>query len=318
MSVASWLRSVFTTQDPTTYKSAIDGNFAVIERVSAMFAPQQAATPNMTVVIRSGALLDNGTLVERAQQTTGTITAPASTSRIDRIVLDQRTGVFTVVAGTPGASPVAPAIPAGKLPCAQVLLQSTSTVITNAMITDERVFVSDSAAVLSALYAPRASPALTGTPTAPTAPALTNSTRLATTAYADASSAAAAAALIPATTAMLFNQTAAPTGWTKSTTHNDKALRVVSGTVGSGGTNAFSTALVNATSTAGYALTIADIPAHTHTSAAAAAGNNIVAAGGIGVPITGAATGSTGGGGAHSHGLTLGVQYVDVIIATKN
>src|SRR5712671_6740374 len=31
-------------------------------------------------------------------------------------------------------------------------------------------------------------------------------------------------------TRLLFQQTSAPTGWTKDTTHNDKALRVVSGT----------------------------------------------------------------------------------------
>ena len=49
--------------------------------------------------------------------------------------------------------------------------------------------------------------------------------------------------LFPTGTAMLFQQTAAPTGWTKSTTHNDKALRVVNGTVGTGGTTAFSTAM---------------------------------------------------------------------------
>jgi len=36
-------------------------------------------------------------------------------------------------------------------------------------------------------------------------------------------------------TALVFAQTSAPTGWTKSTTHNDKALRVVSGTASSGG-----------------------------------------------------------------------------------
>ena len=36
-------------------------------------------------------------------------------------------------------------------------------------------------------------------------------------------------------TKMLFQQTAAPTGWTKDTTHNDKALRITSGTVGTGG-----------------------------------------------------------------------------------
>lgn len=43
-------------------------------------------------------------------------------------------------------------------------------------------------------------------------------------------------------TVMMFVQTAAPTGWTKSTTHNDKALRVVSGTASSGGSSAFTTA----------------------------------------------------------------------------
>ena len=31
-------------------------------------------------------------------------------------------------------------------------------------------------------------------------------------------------------TTMLFQQSTAPTGWTKDTTHNDKALRVVTGT----------------------------------------------------------------------------------------
>jgi hypothetical protein len=41
---------------------------------------------------------------------------------------------------------------------------------------------------------------------------------------------------------MLFQQTSAPTGWTKSTTHNNKALRIVSGSASSGGSNAFTTA----------------------------------------------------------------------------
>lgn len=49
----------------------------------------------------------------------------------------------------------------------------------------------------------------------------------------------------PSGTSMLFAQTAAPTGWTKSTTHNDKALRVVSGTASSGGSVAFSTAFAS-------------------------------------------------------------------------
>jgi trimeric autotransporter adhesin len=49
----------------------------------------------------------------------------------------------------------------------------------------------------------------------------------------------------PAGTAMLFVQTAAPTGWTKSTTHNNKALRIVSGTASSGGSVAFTTAFAS-------------------------------------------------------------------------
>ena len=41
-------------------------------------------------------------------------------------------------------------------------------------------------------------------------------------------------------TAWTFYQNTTPTGWTKVTTHDDKSLRVVSGTGGgSGGTNSF-------------------------------------------------------------------------------
>lgn len=47
---------------------------------------------------------------------------------------------------------------------------------------------------------------------------------------------------IPSGTRMLFQQTAAPTGWTKITTEDDKALRVVSGTASTGGSVAFTSA----------------------------------------------------------------------------
>jgi hypothetical protein len=59
----------------------------------------------------------------------------------------------------------------------------------------------------------------------------------------------AAAAAFDSGTLMLFQQTAAPTGWTKSTTHDNKALRVVSGTASSGGTVAFTTAFASQTPT---------------------------------------------------------------------
>jgi hypothetical protein len=80
-------------------------------------------------------------------------------------------------------------------------------------------------------------------------------------------------------TLMLFQQTTAPTGWTKQTTHDNKALRVVTGTASSGGSNTFSgvfnTAVAvsgtsnNSTvtisgSTAGHTLILSEIPSHRH------------------------------------------------------
>lgn len=153
MGIATWLLTNFTTQDPTTYKSTIDGNMSVAQRIAANFAPQQVATPNMTIQVRAGNVFAASVLTEVALQTTGTITAPVTNPRIDRVVLDQLTGALSVITGTPAGSPTPPAITAGKVPCAQILLQTTSTVITNSMITDERstaMFVDLAAAIHSA------------------------------------------------------------------------------------------------------------------------------------------------------------------------
>ena len=77
--------------------------------------------------------------------------------------------------------------------------------------------------------------------TATTQAASDNSTKVATTAYVTTGIANAQA--FPSGTVMLFQQTNAPTGWTKVTSGvNNKSLRVVSGTVGSGGNVAFTTA----------------------------------------------------------------------------
>ena len=160
---------------------------------------------------------------------------------------------------------------------------------------------------------------------------------------------------IPAGTVMLFVQTTAPTGWTKSTAHDNKALRVVSGAASSGGSVAFTTAFASQAVTgtvASYTLTTADIPSHNHSASSSvsdpghahsytAGGAATVALSAGGVPVnqsvptaatSGSSTtgvtvstsiGNTGGGGGHSHGfsapnINLAVQYVDVIIATKN
>ena len=85
--------------------------------------------------------------------------------------------------------------------------------------------------------------------------------------------------LIPSGSSMLFQQTSAPVGFTKLTTQNNKALRVVSGSAGSGGSTSFTTALnsnktVSGTtdgssvtitgSTGSHTLTTSEIPSHTH------------------------------------------------------
>jgi hypothetical protein len=150
---------------------------------------------------------------------------------------------------------------------------------------------------------------------------------------------------------MLFNQTSAPTGWTKVTNQNDKALRVISGTVGTGGSVAFTTAMAsqavagsiaNTTSggtVANHTLTVAQMPQHRHVGGAHSAyGSNGAATN------TNSHSGHNASGGhgwyssyqgsssAHNHGFTgaahnhsfsgtainLAVAYVDVIIATKD
>ena len=124
---------------------------------------------------------------------------------------------------------------------------------------------------------------------------------------------------------MLFQQTSAPTGWTKQTTHNNKALRVVSGTAGTGGsvdfTTAFATPAVSG-SVSATTLSESQMPSHRHQAA--------YTAGGGGDPwLNGESSGApyytsyTGGNGSHTHSLsgattTINVSYVDLIIASKD
>jgi hypothetical protein len=131
-------------------------------------------------------------------------------------------------------------------------------------------------------------------------------------------------------TRMMFQQTAAPTGWTKDTTHDNKALRVVSGTVGSGGSVAFTTAFASQAvsgSVGSTTLTEAQMPSHTHLTGISTtqagnynAGSNTAQ---VSFSQTVTPTSATGGGGSHNHSFTgtainLAVSYVDLIIATKN
>ena len=130
-------------------------------------------------------------------------------------------------------------------------------------------------------------------------------------------------------TKMLFQQTSAPTGWTKVTSSNDVALRVVSGSVGSGGSVAFETAFASQTIPV-HTLTTSELPSHEHevtgrSEFSGGDGNVVVSIARVGGSTsnmtTSGASGTTavGGGGSHGHGsIDLDVQYVDVIIATKD
>ena len=130
-------------------------------------------------------------------------------------------------------------------------------------------------------------------------------------------------------------------------------LRVVSGTAGSGGSAALSTAWTSVSlsgTVAGHALTITEMPSHTHsgttgnqnqshthtTTAAGAAlvdyGTTVnVARYVINTPSGSESvnhthdftTAATGSGTSHDHGLTINAftvtpAYLDVIVATKN
>lgn len=121
-------------------------------------------------------------------------------------------------------------------------------------------------------------------------------------------------------TRAFFQQTAAPTGWTKVTSGiDDRALRVTTGDVTTGGSSGFTSIFTDERSTGGTALTIAQMPAHAH-SATVHGGSN-----GPGLfrsstsvsPST-ATTQSAGGGQPHDHDMDLGVRYIDTIVAVKD
>ena len=139
-------------------------------------------------------------------------------------------------------------------------------------------------------------------------------------------------------TVLLFYQAAAPTGWTQVTTQNNKALRVVSGTGGgTGGSVAFTTAFASqavsgSVGTSGATtLSTSQIPSHTHTwgplvngTGGPTAGLDVTNGSNNG-PFDGT-TGAAGGGGSHTHSggtftgtaINLAVQYIDIILCSKN
>ena len=154
---------------------------------------------------------------------------------------------------------------------------------------------------------------------------------------------------------MVFYQTSAPSGWTLDTTHNDKALRVVSSSGGgTGGSHGLSsppsanhthTGPSHTHTTAGHVLIISEMPSHNHNLYVNNSGGANFAPSGDGDNILSSPSAnlitSTGGGGSHDHGATsasgtgatgsdgtgntgnsgptaFAPKYIDVIVCTRN
>lgn len=147
MTVATKTQPNYTTQAAASYKAAIDGITAIHDRIAGAFAPHEqnvgSPSPDLSVRIDAGFIFSGVALTEVAAQTVSGFTTPSSgQERIDRVVIDIATGTASRVAGTAvsgSPSAVAPSIPAGKMPCCQILFTSASTAVLNSMITDERV-----------------------------------------------------------------------------------------------------------------------------------------------------------------------------------
>jgi len=151
--------------------------------------------------------------------------------------------------------------------------------------------------------------------------------------------------IIPQLSSMVFLEASAPTGWVQVTTHDDKTLRVVSGTgAGSGGSFSFIskfnsanpitgpvTVTISGLAVGDTTLSAPQIPAHSHTvnATGSSAFTGDQGPQGSQTSLVGGPTDSTGGGGSHAHPstytsasgsasatFTLDVSYVNMIICT--
>lgn len=148
-------------------------------------------------------------------------------------------------------------------------------------------------------------------------------------------------------TKTFFQQTSAPTGWVKDTSMDNAGIRIVSGTVGTGGSANFSEVFASrrwegTLGTSGnvgdFTLSTGNLPSHNHSYSYIA--NPAVATTYATTPYVSysqvylsptlpvTASGPAGGGASHTHSLSLsltftgdfgdfGVKYIDVILASK-
>ena len=128
----------FTSDSAAQYKANIDNAFAVHNPTAGAFHCYENDTPNMTVKVSAGVLNLGTKTTSVTAQTSGTITAPSVNPRIDVVYIDADDGTIGVTTGTEAASPSAPAITGNKIPLAQITLATSTTTITNSLITDVR------------------------------------------------------------------------------------------------------------------------------------------------------------------------------------
>ena len=120
-----------------------------------------------------------------------------------------------------------------------------------------------------------------------------NNTQIATTAY--VRTAINNAQAFPSGTKMIFQQSSAPTGWTKITSSvNNKALRLVSGNVSSGGNQAFTSAFASRTPAGNVGTSGNSAPSF---SANATTGNSTAS-------FSGSVSGNTGNSGASTSSVS--------------
>lgn len=139
--VAEFSQPDFTTQTAADYKASIDASVNVLAELAANFAPHEADTPDLTVIVDAGKLWNGATHTIKSQQTSATFTAPTTDPRIDRIAIDTTTGNLVIINGTEDGSPVAPDYETGQYPICQVNLIVDQATILNSDITDERPLI---------------------------------------------------------------------------------------------------------------------------------------------------------------------------------
>lgn len=150
---------------------------------------------------------------------------------------------------------------------------------------------------------------------------------------------------IPSGSITVMKVNTPPTGWTKTNTFNLHALRVVSGTVSSGGTVDYTSAFTTLSTTVssstassgGTSLTLDQIPIHNHVYNTASGTQvmstvvppNSSSLGPVAIPGTTGSPGPGSGTNAHSHPITapvsnidgtldMRVKYVDTILVQRS